>query len=225
VPFCRFDTWDFDMVAMAGMNGLNPNALEFVPALTVELKKTQPVRKTWADVVKSKLGTQQLSLDGSILPTQLAASESLLPPPGLDVALSLDAPPGLDVLASLDVPPGLDSDSPLLDSPPGLAPEPPSGPPPGLSLPHTGHKELHATLLAQRQALLWAYQQQLALNTFMPPGYWNAPCNYPVTDPLAILAQDEAEDDKIDLISEASTEILSHSDDDSEGSLDRTGEV
>lgn len=214
------------MIAVLGQNGLNPNALEFVPALKVEVKKVQPVRKSWADVVKSKPGAQQASIDIE-LPTPAAVCDTLLPPPGLDVALSLDVPPGLDAQASLDVPRGLDS--PLLDSPPGLEPdddeESPSGPPPGLSLPHIELEVLHATLLAQRQALLWAYQQQLVFNTSMPPGFWNASCNYPASCPSAIIIEDEAEDDKIDLISEVSTDNLSNSDDDSEGSLEITGEV
>lgn len=152
------------------------------------------------------------------LSTPTAVSDTPLPPPGLDVALSLDAPPGLDAQASLD--------SPLLDSPPGLAPddeESPSGPPPGLSLPHVELEVLHATLLAQRQALLWAYQQQLVFNTSMPPGFWNASCNYPASCPSANIVG--AEDDKIDLISEVSTDNFSNSDDDSEGSLEITAEV
>lgn len=215
------------MTAVLGMNGLNPNAVEFVPALKIEVKKVQPARKSWADVVKSKPGTQQAPTDAES-PTPTAVSDTLLPPPGLDVSLSLDVPPGLDAQASVDVPPGLDS--PLLDSPPGLAPddeESPSGPPPGLSLPHVDHLQahLHATLFVQRQALLWAYQQQLVFNTSMPPGFWNASCNHPALCPSTNIIEDEAEDDKIDLISEVSTDNLSSSDDDSEGSLEITGEV
>lgn len=214
------------MMAVLAMNGLNPNALEFVPALKVEVKQVKqvkPVRKSWADVVKSKPDPPQAPMDVE-LPTP---TDTLSPPPGLDVAQSLDVHPGLDAQASLDVPPGLDS--PLLDSPPGLAPdddeESPSGPPPGLSLPHVELEVLHATLLAQRQALLWAYQQQLVFNSSMPPGFWNASCNYPASCPSATIIEDETEDDKIDLISEVSTENLSNSDEDSEGSLEITGEA
>lgn len=198
------------MVAVA--LGLNPNAREFVPAAAAAAATTasEPVKpltsgkRSWADVVKSKTSKSCTTTSPEVKPVaNIVAKSELAAPVETNASPLLDVPPGLEF------PPGLESVGDALDV---------TRPPPGLELPSVEQLAeerlaMHTALLAEQQALLLSIQQ-LAQSGIMPPGVWGMHC-CPTWNSWVVSTTPE--DDKVDVVSEMSTD---NGDDDSESSTE-----
>lgn len=211
------------MVAVLSAQGLNPQAPSFAPALVrskcklpVESDEViKPRKKSWADIVKSKSVSMeeldmQVMVDNSLnntLPISVEAACDTAVISMQDDPSLLDVPPGLDISVGSTMPPGLGVSHSVGAM---VFADAECAPPPGLELSHDGvdpTMALHAALLAERQALLWRFQQQLTQN-ISPPGVWSMPPPWSAWNSWPAAAA-ESHDDKSDQLSDVSTDIVS----------------